>query len=77
MGRSKFPIPENVQEIIAILNLKDWELSVVDKEGYVYILDGDQVHFIADTIQEVKAFLSGAFLATYCGQSLDDILGGR
>jgi hypothetical protein len=66
MGAPNFDIPQGMQDIIAILNASDlWNVTVVRRDERLYLYDGDQMVFVADTQQETNAFLSGAFLATY------------
>jgi hypothetical protein len=74
MGTPQFPTPADLQHMIALLNSKDWNLSMVEKEGCINVLDGDQLQFVAETKQELQAFLYGAFLATYEGKPIKQIV---
>ena len=74
MGMARFPLPEEIHEVIALLNASHvWHTSLRVDEGGTYVIDGDQLMFTAQTHGEAKAFLAGCFLATYFGRDLKEI----
>ncbi len=74
MGIASFDAPTSVHESISLLNASYlWNLSIVQRSEGLCLYDGDQLMFVADMEQEVKAFLLGAFLATFNGKPLRQI----
>jgi hypothetical protein len=74
MGQVQFPVPEDLQETIRLLNAPYlWNLRLEEHDGCFYLLTGDQVFFSAETKREVEAFLAGCFAAAYQGKSLAQI----
>jgi hypothetical protein len=74
MGEIKFPFPTNLYKAIFLLNkTNSWNLSIIKEADLIYLLDGDQIQFIARSEQEAEAFLAGCFLTTFSGNSLETI----
>jgi hypothetical protein len=74
MGKASYPLPDDVDETIRLLNAaRIWNLSLVEWQGHILILDGDQVYYTADTMGEVAAYLAACFAETYVGPSLATI----
>jgi sulfur transfer protein SufE len=76
MGKPQFPFPESALEAMRLLNGSEsqlWNLCITERDDALYVYDGDQVMFVARTEEEIQGFLSGAFLATFNGKSLDEI----
>jgi hypothetical protein len=74
MGKPFFEMPSNIEEIVSLLNTSNaWHLSMLREGSRIYLYDGDQPIFLADTEMEAECFLAGCFLMTFEGDSLDAI----
>ena len=73
MGTAKFPLPENISETLSLLSPTGWNLTMVEHNGNIRIISGDQLVFTAHSPEEAEAFLAGCFLATFMGNSLQHI----
>jgi hypothetical protein len=72
MGTAQFPIPDELERILVLLAPSN-NFSV-HREGETFlVLTGDQLAFVARSMEEVHAFLCGTFLVTFSGQPLADI----
>jgi hypothetical protein len=71
MGTAQFPIPDELERILILLAPSN-NFSVHMEGSTFSILTGDQLAFVAHSLEEVHAFLCGAFLITFSGQPLAD-----
>jgi hypothetical protein len=72
MGTAHFPIPDELERILILLAPSN-NFSVHTQGDTFLVLTGDQLAFAARSLEEVHAFLCGAFLVTYGGQRLANI----
>src|SRR6266542_3939449 len=72
MGTAHFPIPDELEQILILLEPSN-NFSVHTQSDSFLVLTGDQLAFVARSLEEVHAFLCGAFLVTFGGQRLADI----
>ena len=74
MGDRRFEMPPSMQETMDLLNATHtWNLSRVDEEDAILVLDGDQILSSSRTPEDVESFLCGCFIATFHGNSLETI----
>jgi hypothetical protein len=75
MGTTYFPLPEDVAEVVALVNAGQpgTNLAFLVEDGALYLFGGDQSCYFADTLAEGQAFLAGAFYAAFRGASRERI----
>jgi hypothetical protein len=77
MGDALFPLPDSPSETIRLLNLQPdcfSNFSLWMEPKGLLLFAGDQPIFEPATAGELHAFLAGAFLMAYSGQSVKDIV---
>mgnify|MGYP001029213646 CR=1 FL=1 len=89
MGQPNFPVPSDLDTLLSLIDgdwsviedngkvhgtFKVWDgLSQVEGNGNFEVFTGDQMVFTADSMEEVRVFLSACFLIAHRGADIEDI----